>query len=137
MKPIKDYFKNARVGDRVEDLVTGPGKILHIDKYDELPICVEFDRKFTCAEKYKMNGSITDRQRLFYEGIEIIPPPEPRRKKKVWVNLYKWERTNLFDVGGCVHASEDEANEQARKDDRVACVEIEVDENKWELEAVI
>jgi len=91
MKPIKDYFKNARVGDRVEHVDGDIGVIKSIVE-GPYPIGVLFDNYPICF--FNLEGATIggyNHQALFYEGIKIILPPEPKRKvkKTYWVNTYK------------------------------------------------
>lgn len=74
------YFKDAKVGDRVYDLVYGEGKIIRVNicpGFETRPITVEFIQ--TCCDKkvieYALNGKHSghyENQRLFYYNSRPI-----------------------------------------------------------------
>lgn len=125
MKPIADYFKNARVGDRVEHVDGDIGTVEEI-RGDSEGIGVKFGSSELIY--YGVDGTHianSKHQHLYYEGIEIIPPPEPKRKKKVWVNLYRESGGRDNELRGWFHLTKQDAEKQM-KCERIACVEIEV-----------
>lgn len=91
------YFDNVQMGDEVECLINGVGKVIQILEGEgrQRIIHVEFEtRQIDDYTKGGANFTSGSKQILFYKGVRIISPPEPKRKtKKInvidrWVNKY-------------------------------------------------
>lgn len=84
-------FENARVGDKVESLRYGAGKIVKIEKDIDLrryPVGVSF-ANLPHIERYTVNGfsNVAEtRPDLYWPGVQVIPAPPPKRTVKKTVN---------------------------------------------------
>lgn len=89
-------FENARVGDRVWDFNRGWGTISQPFNSSNV-FKVEFANDFGW---YDNNGMQSARIRtLFWDEIRFEPPPQPKRKVKKWMRLYK-NGNGRWDVVG-------------------------------------
>ena len=129
-----------RVGDEVYCLATGKGIIVDInedytnDYTNDYPIKVEFgDKDNNDTEDYTVFGQLftaNDKHGLaprclFHnKGFQVQTSEEtPKRKKKVWVNLYSQTDTN--EIKGRYYPTEKIADARAAQG-RIACVEVEI-----------
>lgn len=71
-------LRNAKVGDRVWDIIYGWGNIISVIKNDPFPIAVDFSNGKTIS--YKFNGKNNDTDinpRLFWDEIKYEIPEKP------------------------------------------------------------
>lgn len=77
-------FENARVGDRVWCSINGWGIVSLIDKGSNYPIEVYFDNGQDDSYTFCGNAFVHSVWRtLFWDEVEIIAPPQPKRMKLV------------------------------------------------------
>ena len=118
-------FKDAKVADRVWGVIQGWGKVVLVDA-TKWPLFVKFENG--TSETYTFEGKETLRDSqpsLFWDKIDMTPPPRPKRVVKKYVNLYMKE--DLFTYMGWAYDSKEQAD-RSKSHNRVACVEIEVEE---------
>jgi hypothetical protein len=116
-------FENARVGDRVCDVVYGWGTVSRIDEGAIFPVRVEFrknHRKFTITYFFSGQQTHGRPQTLFWDEIPIIAPPRPKRlvtKTAVgWMNVYP---SNVFEFWDTQATADEYASKR-----RIACVKL-------------
>ena len=76
-------FSNAKVGDRIWNVVQGWGEVVQIDNDPIYPLGIQFENGIT--EKFTLDGKGNRRDKypcLYWDEIKIIPPPKPKRKVK-------------------------------------------------------
>lgn len=86
-------FSNAKVGDRIWNVVQGWGEVIQIDNDPIYPLGIQFENGI--AEKFTLDGKGNRRDKypcLYWDEIKIIPPPKPKRKVKKtvegWASIY-------------------------------------------------
>ena len=125
---METTFENAQVGDKVWSFFYGWGVIDKI-KASEYPICVDFDSD---VAHYTFGGSLykDDPQSLFWDEIDMTPPPRPVRKVKVpvevWANIYlrPWKNAKNKDSQAFRVYDTKEAADTFSYPNRLACVKL-------------
>ena len=103
---MKNDFKDAKVGDRVWDIMHGWGKIIEIYKDPEVPYPIkvsDLENESLRTETYTWDGK-TFRNHinptLFWDKINIKPPPQPKQKGSVYIHGHIIVRATLeYEVG--------------------------------------
>ena len=80
---MKNGFRNAKVGDRVWDIMHGWGKIIKKYKDPEVPypiVVSDFENMGVYTEAYNWDGKAFRNHInpiLFWDEVQIEPPPKP------------------------------------------------------------
>jgi hypothetical protein len=96
-------FRDAKVGDRIWNVVQGWGEVIQIDNDPIYPLGIQFENGIT--EKFTLDGKGNRRDKypcLYWDEIQITPPPKPKRKVKRtvegWVNPKNIDGKNDFCI---------------------------------------
>ena len=92
-------FSDAMIGDKVYDIIQGPGIIIKTDALGDYPIGVSLEDKECTGRKaystYTLDGHVDTRNTgpsLYWSKPEITIPPKPKRKVtrtiERWINIY-------------------------------------------------
>lgn len=128
MSEEKEKEIELQVGDIVEADAHGIGMVIEENK--ELSVVtVKFylpgSNKIEITKPYFADGRYSSADR--FPTLKLIE--RPKKKKKVWVGLYKDNQHNEYAYLGYVYGRKDAAEKAGINDpDYVACVEIEVDD---------
>ncbi|MFR4518588.1 MAG: hypothetical protein ACLT40_01345 [Fusobacterium sp.] len=94
-------LRNAKVGDRVWDIIYGWGNIISVIKNYPFPIAVDFSNGKTIS--YKFNGKNNDTDinpRLFWDEIKFEIPEKPfdleSELRKLKIVEFKKDEKNYF-----------------------------------------
>ena len=118
-------FKDAKAGDIVWSVINGWGKIEIFNIKSDYPLSdypleVKFNRT---TESYTLDGknhALSLYPTLYWDKIEITPPPKPKKKVikivEYWMNTYENEEN-------CIHETKEIADKNAAEC-RIACVKL-------------
>lgn len=94
-------FRNAKIGDKVWDIIYGWGNIISVIKDYPFPIAVDFSNGKTIS--YKFNGKNNDTDinpRLFWDEIKFEIPEKPfdleDELRRLEVVKFKTDEQNYF-----------------------------------------
>lgn len=94
-------FRNAKIGDKVWDIIYGWGNIISVIKDYPFPIAVDFSNGKTIS--YKFNGKNNDTDinpRLFWDEIKFEIPEKPfdleDELRRLEVIKFKTDEQNYF-----------------------------------------
>ena len=92
--------KPLEVGDEVYCLLHGKGKVSNINKKVTFSIEVAFstfsNRYYSYTATFK-GWTNHENRTLYWLKPEIIPPPRPKKKVKVWDWFVQWDDSGLID----------------------------------------
>jgi hypothetical protein len=98
MSTRETAFENAKVGDRVNDLKHGWGRIA---MKDGPFVTVAFD-SHVCRRDFGVDGFRNGMRRLYWDEVTIVPPPRPKRTVTVYATVY----VNIYLTSGGSYAAE-------------------------------
>lgn len=82
--------ETAKTGDRVWSVLNGWGTIIQINRSDDYPIDVQFDKSGTIYDYLENGKQFADniKSDLYWDEIKFEAPEKPKRKVKKEVNVW-------------------------------------------------
>ena len=94
---IKMDGESLNVGDEVYCLLNGKGKVAGINKKVTFSIEVAFSHGYCTYTKTFKGWTNHENRTLYWQKPEIVPPPKPKKKVKVWDWFVQWDDSGLID----------------------------------------
>ncbi len=125
---METTFENIKIGDKVWSLFHGWGRVIEFSAFKQLGIEFGEERNYFLWFEVSgtLKGSVYHRQVLFWDEIQIVAPPRPKRKVKkqleIWANIYPGEE---WSPHWYVYSSKENADLFQKSDkSRIDCIQI-------------
>jgi hypothetical protein len=106
-------FRDAKPGQKVWCVLNGWGVIKSINNSWGFPVRVYFEH-IDYEVGYTYDGKLYDNNEnpcLFWDEIQITPPPKPKRKVKKTVVVWLNPKAIINGNGGCFYLTDDPTKE--------------------------